>query len=85
MVTGPVGEAEDGVEADAAEAAGGPQAVTFGQVLGNGQGLIVGKLQAEEAPALFGEVLTAGEAAEAADVTGSRNSRGAEGSGPRWP
>ena len=68
MVTGPVGEAEDGVEADAAEAAGGPQAVAFGQVLGNGQGLIVGKLQAEERGAgPFGEVLTAGEAAEAAD------------------
>jgi hypothetical protein len=32
-----VGEAEDGVEADAAEASGGPQAVALGQVLGDGQ------------------------------------------------
>src|SRR3954449_10763310 len=33
VVARPVGEAEDGVEADAAEAARGPQAVALGQVL----------------------------------------------------
>src|SRR5262245_44769792 len=69
MVPRPVGEAEDGVEADAAQPAGGPHAGALRQVLGDGQGLLLGELGAEQGRAgPLGEALAAGGAAEAADA-----------------
>src|SRR5215472_2097911 len=71
VVPGPAGEAEDGVAADAAEATGGAHAVALGQVLRDGQGLVLGQLRAEQGRARpLGEVGAAGGAAQATDVAG---------------
>src|SRR5262245_9165546 len=69
MATGPSGEAEDGVEADAGQPAGGPHAVALGQVRGDGQGLALGEVGAVQRGAgPLGKVLAAGGAAEAAEA-----------------
>src|SRR5262249_36540545 len=71
VFAGPAGEAEDGVEADAAEAAGGPQARALDEVLGDLKDCLLGELSAVERGAdPLGEGAAAGGAAEAADWTG---------------
>src|SRR6516165_1109346 len=71
VVTRPVGEAEDGVETDAAQAAGGPQAGALDEVLGDLKNRLFGELSAvQRGTGPLGEAVAAGGAAEAADVTG---------------
>src|SRR5262249_14361914 len=68
---GPSGEAEHGVEADAAEAGGGPPALALSPGLGDLQGLLLGQVGAEQGrPGPLREVVAAGGAAEAAEVAG---------------
>src|SRR6516225_4295707 len=67
----PQGEAEDGVEAHAAEPAGGSHAGPLHQVLGDAEGLLLGQLGAEQRRAgPLGKALAASGAAEAADAPG---------------
>src|SRR5439155_13272901 len=64
-----LGEAQDRVAADLAQAGGGADTAAVGEVLGDGHEFVLGRPQAEQGGVgAFGEVGAAGGAAQAADV-----------------
>ena len=72
MLTGPQTVADHGVLADAEQAAGLTNADAFGDVLQDGDGLVVGQARVEQGRALaFGEAVLAGAAIEEAPLFGA--------------
>src|SRR5262249_49899577 len=71
MAAGSGSGARGGVEADGAEAAGGPPALALGEMAGDLEGLVLRQVAAEQGGAgALGEVSAAGGAAQAAAVAG---------------
>jgi hypothetical protein len=68
MLSGPAGQAGDGIGVDADETSGGADAVALGQVVQDGAGLLLGQMAVKEGRALaFGEAVLAGVAVEEAN------------------
>jgi hypothetical protein len=69
VLSGPAGQAGDGVAVDADEATGLPGAVALGEVVQHRAGLALGEVRAEQRSALaLGEAIPAGLAVEEANV-----------------
>jgi hypothetical protein len=69
MLSGPAGQAGDGVPVDADEAAGLPGTVALGQVIEHGTSLVLGQVRAEQWSAFaFGEAVFANPAVKQANV-----------------
>src|SRR5690242_8840911 len=69
MLAEPLGETQNGVEADATQPGSGVAASALGQVLGDGdQGLLRGAQSEQRRIGTFGKVLAAGRAAQTADA-----------------
>jgi hypothetical protein len=65
VLAGQSGVADHGVAVHLHQASGGPDAVAFGQVLEDRDGLLLGQLRAEQGrPLAFGEAVLAGAAVE---------------------
>src|SRR5579884_2755168 len=70
MIADPMGDAKDGVEADATQATGRPHAVALDQMLGDVQDGLLGQLRAKQRSAgSLGEVLTAAGTTQATDTS----------------
>jgi hypothetical protein len=69
MASGQPAVADHGVGGHADESGGGPHAAAIGDVLEQGDGLVLGQLRPEEGCSLaFGEPVSAGAAVEQSDV-----------------